>query len=411
MNVFHREPCSDPVALAKWSRHDSYDDSFAFFRALAPGVWLATMGLGLLIALTAVGYLSVDWNASSGKPLADPFRKFLDALPEVNIARRRPALAFSGVLLAITAALALASGVWAVQAFRAKANRYRLVVLGWVLVFFALAVGILVWMELHGYQSFASGLAHELLHVSHPRDSRLFGVGVPELMFGLACGVPVVLAAGACFLLQPMRLPADTDPAGAQSQLEILADRLTELDQLLYVGALTLVFGTLQLSAALSVPLASMPNVDELKIEADLCKTLPPASPASSPFFTPIASAASASKPSFHEGFGVERCSQLPQEFARSEVAGDLRQLTRGVTLAIGLAYSALLAAIYVPALIGLRLLVRPRQKIVRSAADTEEEKSKSEVGEVDPLRRMAAVIATLSPLIAGLLANVLGIG
>jgi hypothetical protein len=57
-----------------------------------------------------------------------------------------------------------------------------------------------------------------------------------------------------------------------------------------------------------------------------------------------------------------------------------------------------------------LRLLIRPlQQRIVPQSG--EPKGAKSDLGDVDPFRRIAAVAATLSPLIAGLLANVFGSG
>jgi len=83
------------------------------------------------------------------------------------------------------------------------------------------------------------------------------------------------------------------------------------------------------------------------------------------------------------------------------------------VTLSFGLAFSALLAAIYVPGLIGLRLMIEPLQAVLaKSAAATNTKDEKSDlIGDVDPLRRAAAAVATLSPLIAGLIANAFASG
>lgn len=60
--------------------------------------------------------------------------------------------------------------------------------------------------------------------------------------------------------------------------------RLRELDQMLYIGALALVSGTLQRSFGLSVPLASLPKATDLKLRVDLCKAAAPLSKASNPF-------------------------------------------------------------------------------------------------------------------------------
>lgn len=393
---FHWEPksCHDLRPDAETLKED-YDGSFLTFRALAPAVWLAIVGACLLASLCAVGYLTADAVSKTGD---DPLQKFIDALPATNAARHRAAMAFSGVTLAITVALSIASAVWAVAAFRGKENLYRNVVLAWIFGFFLSAIGVLVCMHAFGFEPYASTLANRMLN----RHSSAEGIGVPDFMFGLACFVPVLLAAGACFLLQPVR---ETDAVEqAKVQLRMLAGRLRELDQLLYVGALALVFGTLQLSSGLAIPLASLQNSADLKVQVDLCKSISPMAPASSPFFTPGVSTA---RPKYYDGFDVDRCRKLPQEIAQLEVADDLRQLARGITLSFGLAFSALLAAIYVPALIVLGLLIAPAQKVVdKEAMKQPANDGESTAGDVDPLRRTAAIIATLSPLIAGLLAN-----
>jgi len=69
-------------------------------------------------------------------------------------------------------------------------------------------------------------------------------------MFVLSCVVPSVLLAGALCLLQPMTF--ERSKVVLLRQLGVLKDRLRELDQMLYIGALVLMFGTLQLSSGLS---------------------------------------------------------------------------------------------------------------------------------------------------------------
>jgi hypothetical protein len=399
MYGIHRPPLPIADRVRAGAPHfEDYDGSFTFFRALAPAVWLALVGMCMLSMLYAVGYLSPDQLPTSPEKVTDALKVTID------ISARRAALAYSGVTLAITVALSLTSLVWAVAAFRGKAPAYRWPVLIWVTFVLVLSLTILGWMACHAFEPFASNLGRILLESARSDLSAPMTGRVPDLMFGLACIVPAILAAGGGFLLQPMKDPSDAD--SAKLQLRLLAGRLNELDQLLYVGALALVFGTLQLSAAMSLPLASMPKAVDLKSQADMCKTLAP-SPASSPFFTPGASGSTRGS-SFHSGFDAEHCRDLPREFARGEVADGLRQLVRGITLSFGLAFSALLSAIYVPALIGLRLMIAPPQRKVHDAAAAGTKEEKSDIGDVDPLRRVAAVAA---PLIAGLLANALATG
>lgn len=394
--MLHREP---DTAFAKDA--EGYDGSFTFTHALAPVFWLALVGACLLGALCAVGYLTADVDPLTGESAPQLLQKFSMALPaEANVAKNRAALALSGVTLAITGVLALTCLFWAGAAGRHKANAYRIVVLFWVAIFFTLCVLILAWMRASGYEPFASALAGKLLVWNKQAPAgNVPDIGVPEVMFGLACVLPVILATGACLLLQPVT--ASTNDTLIKARVALLRDRLKELDQLLYLGALTLVFGTLQLSMALSVPMASMPNAADLKIQADLCKSLAPVA-ASSPFFTPDV----VSKVSGEASFGVEQCRKVPGAFAQASVAEDLRQFARGVTLSFGLAFSALLAAIYVPALIGIGILLA---KFGKKTGESEDKQS--DAAEIDPLRRVAAIMATLSPLLAGLVANAFAAG
>lgn len=379
--------------------HDDYDGSFEFFRALAPVAWLVGVGVCMVLMLGAVGYLFM--------PDPECLRSEIDTALQgpPNIAARRGALAYSGVTLAITVALSAASMVWAIAALRGTAPLYRWPILYSVTVVLLLTLASHDWT---GDRGFTSALGSMLLKPENSGLPSWPAAWVPHLMFVLACIVPASLAAGASALLQPMRWPMK-DVFTAKHQLKLFRVRLNDLDQLLYVGALALVFGTLQLSAALSIPLASMPKAADLKNQADLCKTMT-AFAASRPLLTAAASAPAGGKSS-DPPIDDAHCRKLPAEFARGEVADNLRQLVRVITLSFGLAYSALLAAIYVSALTGLRHLIEPRQKKVADAAGVDATEEKSDIGDIDPLRRVAAIAATLSPLVAGLLANALATG
>jgi hypothetical protein len=67
-----------------------------------------------------------------------------------------------------------------------------------------------------------------------------------------------------------------------------------------------------------------------------------------------------------------------------------------------------MLASIYVPALIGLRLMLEERPLWLGPSVATLSQVEKLDIGDVDPVRRIAAIAATLSPLLAGLVANAL---
>ncbi|ANH68638.1 hypothetical protein [Mitsuaria sp. 7] len=374
------------------------------FTPMAPAIWVAVVWAAAVGMLYAVGYLDADTDPKGTGGLAELKALIVD--PHVDYAARRAALAFSGVTLAITLALSITSVVWAVSAFLKKANRFRIPALIVAVLFLALSMG-LSWKVADACQPFTSELGKLLLSPKSANTASWMAGAVPYAMFFLACTVPSVLLAGATFVLQPMWLPSDRLNSTtkvrkfAEIQVKILIARVRELDQMLYIGALALVFGTLQLSAGFSIPLASMPKAAPLKAQADLCKLMSPA--ASAPTFFTAASAVDADARKTDA-----RCRELPRQFAQVESADSLRELARGITLCFGLAFSALLAAVYVPALVGLRLMIEERLPCIPSKDDGETTKA---IAEVDPLHRVAAVVATLSPLFAGLLANTLAIG
>lgn len=367
--------------------------------AMAPALWVLIAWCSMVATLYAVGYLTP--YADDPATLALVGERIEQT--QVDIAARRAAWAFSGVTLGLTVILFVTCLVWAGWAMRGKAPSFlRAAVFVSVLLLLLLLIGS--WQVAENLMPFTSKLGQRLLRPETSGAKSALAVFVPGGMFVLACVLPCVLVAGAALLLQPMALPSDLKlPAAARElvrtdQLEQLRVRVREMDQMLYIGALALVFGTLQLSAGLSVPLASMPKPAAVKAQTDLCKALAPASAAST-FFE----AASATSPLAKD---VHRtCSETPARFVLLDAAESLRQLARGITLSVGLAFSALLASVYVPAILGLRAMIESRS--TRSPGGSgDERKSTDSIAELDPLHRLAALAATLGPLFAGLLAN-----
>ncbi|WP_373717539.1 hypothetical protein [Roseateles sp.] len=256
---------------------DHYDQRFPLQSVLAPMVWLVIVWLCTLAMLYVAGYLSVD---------ADPdalmkYRALLES-KDVDFGARRAAFGFSGVTLAITVALALTSLFWCVAAAQGKVPAFRVTVLLWSVVFLAFALNASN-MASNNWTSFTSELGEMLLkRGSRDTTSKLAG-SIPLFMFILSSVVPSILLTGAILLLQPMIMGVAVTALNAQ--MKILKARLRELDQMLYIGALSLVFGTLQLSSGLSVPLVSMPKAADLKVHADLCKAIGPSPAASNVFF------------------------------------------------------------------------------------------------------------------------------
>jgi hypothetical protein len=383
--------------VVKLKNQDSeyYDKSFPFWTVLAPAIWLYVVWALMLGMLLTVGYLTVDKAPNALEGLVADLKG-----AELDLAARRAALAFSGVTLAITMALALTSLFWGFMSWVGKSGAFRTCVLLGVASFLGLSLWV-SWSAATNLQPFTSALGQELLAQGPAQLDAPQAQHVPLMMFLLSCVVPGILLAGATFLLQPMEAPGSLETR--RSQVHLLLKRLRELDQMLYIGALALVFGTLQLSSGLSVGLVSMPKAADLKVRADLCKAMGPSSTASSPFFAPSAAKSGSARSA--AAFDAH-CQDLPARVLRLDSAESLRELVHGITICFGLAFSALLAAIYVPTLIGLRSMYEPRQQELSKDEPTRAASSANLA--VEPLNRIAAVAATLSPLFAGLLANTL---
>jgi hypothetical protein len=352
-------------------------------------------------ALYGVGYLSVP----------DPDGKAMEDLKKVlshdrDMAAHRALLAYSGVTLGVTWMLAILSVVWAVSALlgwrsaKAQPQTRRWLIL--ILVFgISVADYALLTQSWRPLQPFPSALGKMLLEAAYSAPKGFEAAGAPlgsvvlATMFLLAIVVPAALAVGASVLGEQINATLNE---GLAQQVGL---RLRELDYLLYIGALAMVFGTLQLSTTMSVPLASLPKVAELKIRLEMCKTLAPV--VANSLFLPM------SAPSRDDTVGVEPCRILPKAFDLDMKADSLRQLVRSVTLAMGLSFSAMLVAIYVPSLVRLRLMVDSESEKSAQSLDDATKASLEAVGEVDPLRRVATAAATLGPFIAGLIANALG--
>lgn len=383
-------PASDVI---QQGRLDGYAAPGWHFSPVAPALWLALAWSITVAMLYLVGYLGSSADDKKALDALEPLKSMT-----VDFDARRSARGFSGVILSITVLASAAGLVWAGAAARGKARRFQVVVFSAMAVFLSGLSGLSWWASSHG-SPFPSPQGAWLLAWAAKDTVSNRADWIPQGMFALACLVPCVLLCGATFLQQPMKLPKDlvTQPADITAvqadQQRLLLGRVRELDQMLYIGAITLVFGTLQLSAGMSQPLASMPRMEDVKAHADLCKMMTPAAAASA-FFTP----ASAATPA---GVDIDRhCRSLPAKVLVLEASDSLRRLVRGITLCVGLAFSALLAAVYVPSLIGLRLMLDKRP--AEPSADPEG------AGALDPLHRVAAIVATLSPLLAGLLADLL---
>lgn len=427
-----------------------------------------------VIALWMSGYIGTEDKADVVKEFVSALQKDGEtAIETENVAARRGGLAVSGILFAATLVLTVTCCFWAWLNHRANGegtparwhDRKKVLLLG-----FLATVGAVAWpfLFLAGDVSFASGLARKLLDVTAAQFCNPWQLEwVPKLMFGQGVILPVVLAFSACLFIVPPGEPrAGTYPP--EFIIRELAPRIRELDQMLYLGALALVCGTLQLSSALSIPLARMPSMVDVKNTIDMCKasgagekgnlfmspgmragafcaasgasaglcassTARVSAPGAAP--APHGPASEDFKKPFHRHFSAADCEQVQTELTRVDLAQSVRSLIHSLTLSIGLAFSMMLAAIYVPAMIRMREYVDKARKRIRddkaadrsrlaalgallgtgnatdSAATSEADDDSAEEVDADPTHRIAAVLATLSPVIASLVANTLSQG
>lgn len=361
--------------------------------ALTPVIWLAIVGLCLVVTLYGVGYIAAGEEMPDTRALATE----LAGLPK--LVARQAALAQSGVTMGITLALCITCIYWAWSARRGQEKEgHRGFVFGVVLACFAVAFGGLLLLDASAaITPFASSVGKLLLDPATSRVNTWLASLAPFTMYVLACVVPAVLACGASFLLIPIKTLKDA--AAAQANHDLLLDRLKEMDQLLYIGALTLVFGILQLSAAMSVPLAGAPVVAEVKAELEPCKPAPQAAlgaPAQGKAEPPGGG---------HTDPSPAQCRKAMERMQQAARVEELRHVVKGITFCFGLAFSALLAAIYVPGAMVLRnYLEAPLAHLKANGSTAKADKPAG--ADIDPINRIAAIVATLSPLLAGVLAS-----
>ena len=101
-------------------------------------------------------------------------------------------------------------------------------------------------------------------------------------------------------------------------------------------------------------------------------------------------------------------------ETGKAEIADSFRQFARSTTLVFGIAFSVLLAALYVPAALLLNGAAQRLAKVIGldgPKVGTDDVHGRlQELGiESDLLGKIGKVITTLSPIFAGLISNALG--
>jgi hypothetical protein len=306
-----------------------------------------------------------------------------------------------GTTMALTLVAALAA-TWATAVLwwqcRSRAYSWDVTT---VIVYVAAAASVI--LSSLGSSGMSPGLdsafGNAMLCASWERTHSDWLVMVSDANNVLGIFVPVVVGFGICLLLEPVR----QDAAMGVDHLAVIGDRSRALDNLLYLGAISLAFGILQMSAVYASALAPLPSVASAKTKIDMCKGL------STP---PDALKATATKQASDQ-WRAMGCETLGQEAHDGEVADSAREFARATTLVFGMGFSAVLAAMYLPAMLLLkqaadRLLVSTDNSVGTSKEDRSKEYQRLGI-ESDFLGKAGKVITALSPLFAGVLANVFG--
>lgn len=208
--------------------------------------------------------------------------------------------------------------------------------------------------------------------------------------------IPTILGLGICLLLEPVgRWRHDPD------ELDVIARRSKTLDYMLYLGAASLVFGTFQMSAIHGAAVGPLSSLADLKTKAEFCKSTKPngATDIEVMKSTPA-----------RRAWADIGCDRLLEEAKTANLADAGRRFARAVTLSFGIAFSALLIALYVPAVLLLRRAALATRPAASCASDSQRNELLLKLGiESDVVGRLGRSVAALSPLLAGLLS--VGIG
>lgn len=297
-----------------------------------------------------------------------------------SAARESAARGYWAVMLALSSAAALLA-LWFVAGLGNRCEpAFRDEVLSWVFVLATIAaVALMVLVVAKQLQGGAvSAIGNALLCAGWGRIGSPWLAPLSDMQNVVGFVVPVVLATGACLLLAP----ADVRGLPTRAALHRVAERSRSLDQLLYIGALCLVLGTLHLSAAFSLAVGPFDGSADVKLRAELCRQNP---------------------------LQAARCADLPTELHDAEAIDDAKRFVRLTISWIGIAYSALLVALYAPA---AYLLMQQAEaltaRIGMSAAARHRELSEAGI-ESDLLGKLAKVATTMSPLAAGLISSAVG--
>jgi hypothetical protein len=341
---------------------------------------------------------------------------FFDAARRADLASLGPdfgARAHHAITSGLTVIAALVSawvtaGLW----WRCASHRHAMRITEYVFGLTVVAAGVLTALGLSEVSpGLNSALGNTLLCATWQRTHTPWMAPVTDANNVLGIFIPLMLGLGCCLLLEPATRPAPESAASAERDLMEIAANSRRLDHLLYLGALSLVIGTLQLSATQAWALAPLPGMNALKLKSDICKSLTPAL-APAPTVQGFA-VASIQPPQTPKQAAPPACAELALELPHAEFADAARQFARSTLLMFGMSFSLLLAALYAPAV--LLLKAAAERAAVTAGPPVVDARPLSvaawlqQLGiESDLVGKAGKVVATLSPLFAGVLANAL---
>ena len=312
-------------------------------------------------------------------------------------ARALYAVTMGLTLLATMAAAWVTSAVW----WRCRARRFAWQTTGWVALAAVLAgVGISVLGLYHLTQGLASGYGNTLLCANWARSGAPWMAMLTDANNVIGIFVPVVLTLGMCLLLEPL----DKDKKDT-TKLEAVAVNSHMLDVLLYVGAACLALGTLYLSAVYASALAPLPSAASVKVRAESCKSLA----------LPSGMSDTEAQTQLMADWRALKCHTLADEAKNAETADSAREFAKATTLVFGISFSALLAAMYLPAMLLLKRAAEESSLpgmpgmpgLPASRAQRTEQYLKLGI-ESNMLSKVGKVLTALSPILASVIANAL---
>lgn len=375
---------------------------------LAPA-WAAMGTTTLLLGgLWAAGFLAPSRNVIGGNGGTSPAQQAArDALAKLHalagsekglhLDADTAALALWACMFALTVGAAIVALCFAARIFAETRNvqfrRWAIGILVTVSGLFALALSN---FALSGAHAGFDGLFGAALfcgtweRILGPEPYRLAMMSDSLNIFGTA--IPMAIAVSASLLMSVLTLEVDAGPSIENKEaVRDIAFASRRLDLVLYIGAAALVAGTLQVSAMYALATAHLPTINDVKTRRDICR-------------------AAASEVGGTSVAASHVCTDLKQQLEQADAAAGIRQHARSVTLTFGICFSMLLAAIYVTA--GSLLAARASKLISGGPATHKVQQKLIELGiESDVIGKFGKLAATLSPVAAGLVSNMLSTG